>query len=415
MSDVMIIGAGAAGMMAAVAAAEAGHCVHIYDKNEKLGKKLYLTGKGRCNLTNACEDVDTMIDAVCTNSRFLYSAFYSFDNQRVMDFFRDSGVALKEERGARVFPQSDHASDITRALEKRMRKAGVAIHLNSEVKRLLVEENRVKGAVMSDQSRIYADDVIVATGGMSYPATGSTGDGYRFARESGHTVTRLYPSLVGMNVSERYAASLQGLTLKNVELRIYEDDHCLFHEFGEMMFTHYGISGPLVLTASALTGRQLSDHPLNAVIDLKPALTAQELDQRIIREFDAARNKQFKNVVGSLYPSSLRPVMIALSGIEPDCPIHEIRKEQREELVSLTKAFPLTLTSLRGFEEAIITKGGISVREINPSTMESRKIRHLYFIGEVLDVDALTGGFNLQIAWSTAWLAAQSIRKREEE
>ncbi len=414
MSDVIIIGGGAAGMMAAVTAAEAGHRVYVYEKNEKLGKKLYITGKGRCNLTNACEDVETMIRAVCSNPRFLYSAFYGFDNQRVMAFFQESGVALKEEHGARIFPQSDHASDIIRALEKRMRRAGVLVHLNCEVRRLLVRDHRIRGVVLADHSEIHADAVIVATGGKAYPATGSTGDGYRFAEETGHSVTSLLPSLVGMNVRETYVASLQGLTLKNVKLQILDDEKCLFQEFGEMMFTHYGISGPLVLTASALTGRQLAEHPLKACIDLKPALSDQVLDQRLIREFDAARNKQFKNVIGSLYPASLRPVIISLSGIEPTRPVHEIRRKERENLLHLTKAFPMTLTGLRGFEEAVITKGGIAVKQINPSTMESRLVRNLYFIGEVLDVDALTGGFNLQIAWSTAWLAAQNLHREKE-
>ena len=405
----LIVGGGAAGLMASGFAAERGYEVHVLEKNEKLGKKVYITGKGRCNETNACEDVEELIHAVVSNPKFLYSAFYGFTNQQVMEFFEESGVRLKVERGNRVFPVSDHSSDIIRGLENRMRKAGVKVHLRTEVRRVCTKNGCVCGIELSDGKRMESDRVLVATGGLSYPSTGSTGDGYRFAEETGHTLVEPKPSLVPLMAKEPYISEMAGLSLRNVTLSVFQGKKCIYQEFGEMMFTHTGVTGPLVLTASAYIGKKLESGELKAFIDLKPALSREQLDQRILREFEAGKNKQFKNVIGALYPTSMRSIMIELIGICPEKQVHDITKEERERILDLTKAFPFTLTGMGEFKEAIITRGGVSVKEIDPSTMESKKIRGLYFIGEVLDLDAVTGGFNLQIAWSTAWLAAQSV------
>lgn len=413
MSKAVIIGGGAAGMLAAVYAARNGNEVHVVEKNEKLGKKLYITGKGRCNVTNAC-DTEELFPAVMSNSKFLYSAFYSYNSQDVMDFFTQAGVPLKVERGNRVFPESDHSSDIIRALEREMKKAGVHIHLRTEVKRILTRDGRAVGVELSEGNRLMADDIIVATGGLSYPSTGSTGDGYRFAGETGHRVTDLAPSLVPLKTAEAYIPQLQGLSLRNAGLIIKTGKKVLYKDFGEMMFTHFGVTGPMILSASASIGRHLEKEPLQAYVDLKPALTPEQLDARILREFEAAPNKQFKNVIGVLFPSSLTPVMLKLGGISPDKAIHEISREERLRFGELVKAFPFTITGTGEFKEAIITRGGVSVKEIRPGTMESKKVKHLYFIGEVLDLDAVTGGYNLQIAWSTAYLAASSVGKEDE-
>ena len=408
MSKVLIVGGGAAGMLASIFAARNGHEVHVYEKNEKLGKKLYITGKGRCNLTNAC-DMDTLFASVRTNSRFLYSAFYGFTNQDAMAFFEDEGLKIKTERGDRVFPLSDKSADVLDTLRRSMRRAGVEVHLNTEVRDLLITDGQAKGLLLADQTRVDGDAVIVATGGLSYPVTGSTGDGYRFAKEAGHKVTDCIPSLTPFNIREDFVKELQGLSLKNVELRIYNGKKEVFREFGEMMFTHFGITGPLVLTASSYVGALAAKQELRAVLDLKPALSEEQLDQRILREFDANQNKSFKNVIGSLFPAKLTPVMIALGDIEPDKKVHDISREERQGFVKLTKSLPMTVTGLRDYKEAIITKGGVAVKEINPSTMESKYVKGLYFIGEVLDLDAVTGGFNLQIAWSTAYAAGNAV------
>ena len=408
MSKVLIVGGGAAGMLASIFAARNGHEVHVYEKNEKLGKKLYITGKGRCNLTNAC-DMDTLFASVRTNSRFLYSAFYGFTNQDAMAFFEDEGLKIKTERGDRVFPLSDKSADVLDTMRRSMRRAGVEVHLNTEVRDLLITDGQVKGLLLADQTQVDGDAVMVATGGLSYPVTGSTGDGYRFAKEAGHKVTDCIPSLTPFNIREDFVKELQGLSLKNVELRIYNGKKEVFREFGEMMFTHFGITGPLVLTASSYVGALAAKQELRAVLDLKPALSEEQLDQRILREFDANQNKSFKNVIGSLFPAKLTPVMIALGDIEPDKKVHDISREERQGFVKLTKSLPMTVTGLRDYKEAIITKGGVAVKEINPSTMESKYVKGLYFIGEVLDLDAVTGGFNLQIAWSTAYAAGNAV------
>lgn len=426
---IYVIGGGPAGMFAAIKAARNGCEVHLYEKNERLGKKLYITGKGRCNLTNAC-DIEDLFEGVCRNRRFLYSAFYGCSNQDVIAFFEKQGMPTKTERGGRVFPLSDHSADVCDALRRAMGKAGVHVHLNSEVDDILMEDlpkpeecsprqkstgpqKRIKGIRLKDQRSFFADAVIIATGGLSYPSTGSTGDGYRFAKEAGHSVTECFPSLVPFNVKEETVKELQGLSLKNVALTIYDGTKKLYEDFGEMMFTHFGVTGPLVLTASTVVQSLLRQKELILSIDLKPALTRETLDARLLREFHEGQNKQFKNVIGSLYPARLTSVIIRLSGIAPDKKINEITKEERIHLVQLTKDFRLTATGLRDYNEAIITRGGVAVKELDPSTMESKITEGLYFAGEVLDLDAVTGGFNLQIAWSTGFAAGLSAAKKE--
>ena len=415
MSKVIVIGGGPAGMFAAIAAAENGHQVTLLEKNEKLGKKLFITGKGRCNITNS-SDMDVLFNSVVTNRKFLYSAFYAYDNQMVVDFFEQAGLAVKNERGNRIFPVSDHSSDVIAVLQRVLKKNNVEIKLYTEVDSLLYEsaddENATKkvcGVKLSNGGILKADNVIVATGGFSYQTTGSTGDGYRFAKEAGHTVTDICPSLVPLNAKEEYVRQMQGLSLKNVNVRIYNGKKLLYDEFGEMLFTHFGVSGPLVLTASAVIKPELLKQPLHMEIDLKPALSEEQLDKRVLKDFEEAKNKQFKNSIGKLFPTKMESVMIELSKIDPDKKVNEITKEERQDFVRLIKAFPLTLNGTRDFNEAIITKGGVKVNEVNPSTMESKKVRNLYFCGEVLDLDAVTGGFNLQIAWSTGHLAGMCV------
>lgn len=404
MKRVIIIGGGAAGMMAAAAAAENGNHVCLIEKNEKLGKKLFITGKGRCNVTNAA-DMETLLANVCTNGKFLYSAFYGFDNRAVMDFLERAGCPLKTERGDRVFPVSDHSSDVIAALQRELKRRGVEIFLNTVVKELYVREEQMAGVVLESGEKIEADKCIVCTGGSSYPSTGSTGDGYRFAEKTGHRVTETRPALVPFNVEEGWCGRLMGLALKNVSLRLVCGKRQTYEGFGEMLFTHFGISGPLVLSASSY----YVPGEARVLIDLKPAMDEEQLDKRLLRDFEENKNKQFKNALGGLFPVKLIPVMIELSGIHPDKKVNEITREERRGFVRLIKNLPLTVTGTRGFAEAIITRGGVSVKDVNPSTMESKKIKGLYFAGEVLDLDALTGGFNLQIAWSTGHLAGSSL------
>lgn len=408
MSKVIVIGGGAAGMFAAIQAAKKGHQVVLLEKNEKLGKKIYITGKGRCNITNAC-DTEELFQNVMRNRKFLYSAFYTCSNYQVMDFFESNGLPIKTERGERVFPQSDHSSDVIAVLQRVLKQEGVEIHLYTEVKKISIQEGTVNGVFLTDGSFLSAEQVIVATGGCSYVTTGSTGDGYRFAREAGHKVTKLLPSLVPFETEEAWIQELQGLSLKNVSVKIEKDGKLLYDAFGEMLFTHYGVSGPLLLSASSVVNDYTDKMPLTMMIDLKPALDEEQLDKRILRDFEENQNRQFKNAVQKLFPAKLIPVMIRLSGISPEKKVNEITKEERQGFVKLIKAFPLHLARLRDFKEAIITRGGVSVKEINPSTMESRLVKGLYFAGEVLDLDALTGGFNLQIAWSTGYLAGDSL------
>ncbi len=410
--NVLIVGGGAAGMLASVLLAQRGYRVHVFEQNEKLGKKLFLTGKGRCNVTNACADVEDLLKAVVSNPKFLYSAFSQCTNRRIMEFFENLGVPLKVERGGRVFPKSDKSSDVIRALERRMKALDVKIYLNSRVERLLLDSREdiphIRGLRLKNGTEANGQRVLIATGGLSYASTGADGSGYTFAKAAGHKVVAPIPSLVPLLVQEGYVRHLQGLSLRNIRFSVWEGKKCLYKEFGELLFTHHGISGPVALSTSAVIGRRLRESPLTGKIDLKPALSKEQLDARILREFKSNSNKRLKNVISSLYPASLTPVIIRLSGLSPDCPVHAVTREGRQKLLELTKAFPMTIDGVAGFREAIITKGGVSVREVHPSTMESKKVPGLYFIGEVLDVDALTGGYNLQIAWSTAWAAANA-------
>lgn len=421
MKRIAVIGCGAAGMMAAISAAESGANVIIFEKNEKPGKKIYITGKGRCNVTNAC-DISEYFDKIPHGSKFLYSALYGYDNTRVQDFFESNGCRLKIERGDRVFPVSDHSSDIISTLVKVLKKKGVEIRYQDEVTWIQVDaDDHVKAVVSKDSGITEVDSVIVCTGGLSYPSTGSTGDGLKIAKELGIKVTNTSPSLVPFEIAEDFCKKLQGLSLKNVAVKLEQlkeenpegkkaKNKTVYDGFGEMLFTHFGVSGPLILTASCYYEAKDKKGNKNSYIlrlDLKPALTHEQLDKRLQREFDLSRNRQFKNSLNGLFPSKLVPVMIELSGIDPEKQINAITRKERQDFVNLIKDMRMTVQGLRGFNEAIITRGGIAVGEINPSTMESKKIKGLYFAGEIIDVDAQTGGFNLQIAWSTGHLAGE--------
>ena len=406
----IVIGGGAAGMMAALALADGTWQVELLEKNEKLGKKIYITGKGRCNVTNDCE-ADTFFANVVSNPKFLYSAYYTFDNTQMMQFLEENGCPLKIERGNRVFPVSDHSSDIIRTLQNALLKKNVKISLHTEVKNLLIKEGRVCGVELTDGRKISADAVVVATGGVSYSSTGSTGDGYRFAEDCGHKITEVKPALVPFTVKESWPLSLQGLALKNVEITVKDGKKEIYNGFGEMLFTHFGISGPLILSASSYYCKKYFGKEVQLFVDLKPALSTEQLDKRILRDFEEKKNKQLKNALDGLLPAKMIPVIIQLAQIPGDKYVHDITREERQLLVELLKNLPITVTGTRPFNEAIITQGGISVKDINPSTMESKLIKNLYFAGEVLDLDAMTGGFNLQIAWSTGYLAGMSIRE----
>lgn len=433
MKQVIVIGGGAAGMMAAIGAAKEGARVTLLEQNEKTGKKIFITGKGRCNLTNACEQED-FFSHVISNGKFLYSAFYQMDNQSVMDFFENAGCRLKVERGDRVFPVSDHSSDVIAALNRQMEKKGIKVCLHTKVKELLAtvesgnreyaaedvngaqsqpEELRIMGVKLADGRVLNADAIIVATGGKSYETTGSTGDGYGFAEGVGHTVKEVKPALVPFTVKESWCMELQGLSLKNVAITLKSDKKKIYEGFGEMLFTHFGVSGPLILSASSYYVKKFYGMPVQLLIDLKPALTREQLDKRLLKDFDENKNRQFKNALDGLFPSKLIPIMIRLSGISPEKRVNEITREERSHLIECTKALALTVTGTRDFKEAIITQGGVHVKEVNPSTMESKLVKGLYFAGEVLDLDAVTGGFNLQIAWSTGYLAGVSAAKDE--
>lgn len=412
MSKVIVIGGGAAGMMASIVAARNGHKVILLEKNEKLGKKVFITGKGRCNFTNA-GDEDDVRNSIVTNQKFMYSALNGFSNYDCMGFFDELGLKFKIERGNRCFPESDHSSDVINALAREIKKLGCDVHFNSEVIKVNSENNSFKSVVVrenSDEIEITGDSVIIATGGVSYASTGSTGDGFKFARKLGHNVTQLLPALVPLNVKEEWEERLMGLSLKNIEIHIYDEKKELYSEFGEMLFTHFGVSGPVILSASSYLTKILKDKQLKLSIDLKPALSQEQLDERVLRDFKAEQNRAFKNSLDELLPKKLIPIIVELSDIKPDKKVNEITREERLRLISLLKNFSMTLTGTRGNNEAIITQGGVNVKEINPSTMESKIINNVYFAGEVLDVDALTGGFNLQIAWSSAYAAASHIK-----
>ena len=430
MSKVIVVGGGPAGMFAAYFAAKNGHKVTLLEQNEKLGKKLYITGKGRCNITNA-SDMEDLFANVCSNQKFLYSAFYSYTNDQVVEFFENYGLRTKVERGNRVFPVSDHSSDVIATLSKALKEVGVEVKLYTKVARILTEEyldengqtviadkksgaikQKVNGVVLEDGTMLKADDIVLATGGISYPSTGATGDGYRFAEGLNHKIVEPTPSLVPFEVQESWVTEMQGLALKNVSIRIEREGKKIYDDFGEMLFTHFGVSGPMILSASAsIKPAYFKDfeHDLKLYIDLKPALDKEQLDKRILKDFEEAKNKQYKNSIQKLLPSKMIPIIIELSGIDPDKKVNEITKEERMKLVELLKGLPITIIGLRGWNEAIITKGGVSVKQINPSTMESKLVKGMYFAGELLDLDAMTGGYNLQIAWSTGYLAGNSI------
>lgn len=409
LSKILVIGGGAAGMMAAAAAAEDGHSVVLLEKNEKLGKKLYITGKGRCNVTNAC-DREVFFENIVSNPKFLYSSYGSWNSQDMMNWLAAYGLKLKIERGNRVFPVSDKSSDVIKTFQKILEQTGVQICLKTEVSGLFVEEGICRGVYVKDK-KMTADAVIVATGGLSYPTTGSTGDGYRWAGETEHAVTALRPALVPMEAEfgdGSPAGELQGLALKNISVSIRKGKKELTNGFGEMMFTHFGVSGPALLSASSVVAKELEKGPLDLAIDWKPALSKEQLSARILREFENAKNKILKNVVGNLLPARAVPVLLRLSNVAPEIPVHEVTREARQSLVHVLKAFPMRLTGLRGYPEAIITQGGISVKEVHPATMESKRVKHLFFAGEILDLDGFTGGYNLQIAWSTGRAAGKA-------
>ncbi len=399
-----IIGAGAAGLLAAGRAAELGKEVVVFDKNHRPGRKLLITGKGRCNITNAC-DTDELMANIPGNGRFLYSAISRFGPYDIMGLLEENGVNVKTERGNRVFPVSDKAADVVDALFRYAKSKGASFRFNTRVEKLDVAEGRVRGVHLSEGGYEELDSIIVATGGLSYPLTGSTGDGYRFARESGHEVTGLNPSLVPLETKEDWVKSLQGLSLKNVSLSVYDTaGQKVYEELGEMLFTHFGVSGPLILSAS----RHILDfgyRDARLSIDLKPGLDEEMLDKRLQRDFAKYSRKQFANALDELLPKSLIPVFVMLSGLEDEKPVHQITKGERMGLVKLLKALPLTVSRARPVDEAIVTAGGVSVKGINPSTMESRQVKGLFFAGEVLDVDGYTGGFNLTIAFSTGYTA----------
>lgn len=403
---VAVIGGGAAGMMAALKAAEMGADVTLFERNDRLGKKLRITGKGRCNLTNHC-DLNEFLSNVPTNPRFLYAALSRFSTADTMDLFESAGVPLKTERGKRVFPQSDKAGDIVAAMDRLCREAGVEV-VHRRVDGLSIENERVTGVRYGSAVEEF-DAVVICTGGRSYPMTGSDGDGYRMAREAGHTVTDLYPSLVPLVAEGKLCASLQGLSLKNVALRVkaLQTGKTVYEDFGEMLFTHYGLTGPMILSASA----HLSDiqrGKYEAVIDLKPALDEKTLDARILSDFAKYRNRDFVNALDDLLPQKLIEPFVRLCGIDPRKKVHSVTREERERMVSILKGIRIPLVGFRPIDEAIVTRGGVSVKEIDPKTMRSKLCEGLYFAGEVLDVDAYTGGFNLQIAFSTAVLAGES-------
>ncbi len=413
MGKVIVVGAGPAGMMAAGKAAENGSEVHIFERNSIVGKKIYITGKGRCNVTND-SDVENFINNIPNNPYFLYSALYGFTSEDTIRFFNGLGVETKVERGNRVFPVSDKAADIAKALEKYLKKNNVNIHLNSRVESLIIEENKACGIKLANGKEYFSDAVIVTTGGLSYPGTGSTGDGYKFAKDCGHTVTKLMPSLVPLRAEEKWCADLMGLSLKNVAITVKDEKgKKIYEDFGEMLFTHFGVSGPVILSASChLT--DLGAKKAKLYIDLKPALDIKALDLRILRDFEKFINKNFINSLDELLPKKLIPVIVNLSGIDQHKKVHDITKEERKRLCSLIKALPVTITGDYGFGQAVITRGGVDVDEINPSTMESKIIKGLYFAGEIIDCDAYTGGYNLQIAFSTGFAAGNNVCMEEE-
>jgi predicted Rossmann fold flavoprotein len=402
---VFVIGGGPAGMIAAANAARSGHRVTLFERNEKLGKKLYITGKGRCNVTNVAER-DEFFEHVLRNPRFLYSAFSHFDNKALMDRIEHAGVPLKTERGGRVFPVSDKSNDILRACEKIVRESGVTVRLNTRVDEILVTDGMVSGIRIGNET-IPCNAVVIATGGISYPQTGSTGDGYAFARATGHTVEEPVASLVPLVTEELWPRELAGLTLKNITLIAEKKGREIFSELGELLFTHFGISGPLVLSLSGVIAGQPAGTRLK--IDLKPALSREQLDARLLRDLQEGARQQVKTALHALLPQRLLEIVLELAEIDGALPVGQLNKAMRLKLVEMLKGLTLTVSGARGLNEAVVTRGGVSVKDVNASTMESKRVKGLYFAGEVLDIDATTGGYNLQIAWSTGALAGDSI------
>lgn len=412
---VVVIGGGPAGMLAAISAAKSGNSVTLLEKNNILGKKILITGKGRCNITSSL-DISDFINNIPGNGRFLYSAFENFTNEDIIDLLKSEGVKVKEERGNRIFPVSDKAEDVRAALERVAKKSGVQVKLNSKVDKIEVEENKVK-RVVCDNEKYDADKVILATGGRSYPLTGSNGEGYKIAEKVGHTIKPVRGSLVPLLADKEVCSRMQGLSLRNVEITMFdlEKDKKIYSDFGEMLFTHFGVSGPTILSGSAHllryknVDKKISDKKVVLKIDLKPALSMEQLDARILRDFTEVKNKQFKNSLDKLLPKKMIDVVIDKSKINPDKHVNEITREERLNLVKLLKDFEVRIDGFRPVDEAIVTAGGINVKEINPKTMESKIISGLYFAGEIIDVDAYTGGFNLQIAYSTGFTAGQNL------
>lgn len=404
MKKVVVIGAGAAGMVAASVAADRGLDVTLLEKNHRVGRKILITGKGRCNITSDC-DIEELIENVPTNGKFLYSAFYTFTNDDVIKMFNDLGVKTKTERGKRVFPESDKAHDIANALEKQIKNKKVNLILNANVDKVIAKNNKIEKIVLKDKKEIKCDAVIVATGGLSYPLTGSTGDGYKFAKSLGHTVVDTKPSLIGIEVQEKFVSELEKLSLRNIAITVYNSKNKkVYDDFGELEFTKFGLDGPVIKSASCRM-KDTTKENYKIVVDLKPALDEEKLDKRIQKDFQKYTNKKFEKALDDLLPKKLIPIIINLSGIDKEMVVHQISREQRKNLVKLLKNFTFTVKRYRPIEEAIVTSGGIKVSEINSSTMESKLIEGLYFAGEVIDVDAYTGGFNLQIAFSTGYLA----------
>lgn len=409
MKRVIVVGAGASGLMAAYAAASKGNSVLLFEKNEKAGKKIYITGKGRCNLTNDVPPAEFLCHVV-RNAKFLTRAIYGCTPQDVKAFMEQNGVGVKTERGNRVFPVSDHASDVTKALLHACEQVGVEFRFSEKVEELSISDSTMSG-ITTEKGRYDCDAAIICTGGLSYPSTGSTGDGYRFARQCGHRVIEPLPSLTGVNLKGNDFTQMQGLSLKNVRLRAVRGDgkKNFFDGFGEMLFTHYGISGPIVLTFSALAAReQLKNFSL--FLDFKPALDEEKLDARILRDFAQAKNKSLGNVLGGLLPAKAIGCVLQRSNVKREKKVNAVTREERRALVRTIKNYPLFPVSLRGFEEAVVTAGGVDVGQVDPATMESRLVKGLYFCGETLDADALTGGFNLQIAFATGFAAGNAIR-----
>ncbi len=404
---VAVIGGGPAGMMAAGMAASCGHRVTIFEKNDRLGKKLLITGKGRCNITHA-GDVEDLLHNIPGNASFLYSAFYGLDSEATRQFFHNLGLPTVVERGNRVFPQSGKAADVLEALQRFLNREGVAIRYGADIVQLDTNDGTVTGVIDQKGNRYKAQAVIIATGGLSYPTTGSTGEGYTLAKTVGHSVTPLHPSLVPLIAAESWVKELQGLSLRNVGLTVKVAGKKVYEDFGEMLFTHFGLSGPVVLSASRAVLDKLNQRPVFS-FDLKPALTEKQLDTRLLRDFEKYKNKDFINSLDELLPQKLIPVVVSRLGIDPRQKVHLITKAQRKEFLQLLKAFDVTVTGTRGFKEAVITAGGVQVDEIRPNNMASKLVQGLYFAGEVLDVDGYTGGFNLQIAFSTGYLAGQGI------